>query len=401
MASPVGIGYSVDSGGSVNAGRRYEPTFNSVAMVSEDAGIPYTTANQTLLISMHGSSGGGNLMGSGRQFRAQCSGALAYGPHTEFIFSTARITTTTMSIRPVDYQLVSGVNREAMWLGFSNVPAVTGIPGAKARFFKLRRLEAMYLWASSSTNGVPNVPNVNWKKTCVTGGSMGGWGTMTLGVRRPEWFAALYPDRPRWKHGSVTGKIWVAPYTGSFISVDLAAAPTLSSDDGGGLSSTFMNLVDYVANTANKIPWIGWNCGRNDGFALWQDQLDGVAAMRAAKRGFAFAWNNGDHTVGSIPSQITASYPLGTFEIGKGYPLFTEHSLDNDPTVDLVGGINLNLSFRNVVETASSWSCEVTSIAAACTVKVEPISDVFKTAVTAKLVTIPAANTWVAVSFPV
>jgi hypothetical protein len=60
--------------------------------------------------------------------------------------------------------------------------------------------------------------------------------------------------------------------------------------------------------------------------------------------------------------KIFASYPYGTFEIGRGYPLFTSFSRDKNPNVDIAGGINIGLSFRNVVESASGWSCEITCI---------------------------------------
>jgi hypothetical protein len=132
----------------------------------------------------------------------------------------------------------------------------------------------------------------------------------------------------------------------------------------------------------------------------FSDHVDAVIAMRAAKRGFAFVWNNGNHSTGSIISQITDSYPFGLFELGKGYPLFTSHSGDLDPAVDLVGGINEGLTFRNVVESAAGWSCEVTSILGARTVQVEPISDIYVTPVSKKTVTITAANAWASVSFP-
>jgi hypothetical protein len=58
------------------------------------------------------------------------------------------------------------------------------------------------------------------------------------------------------------------------------------------------------------------------------------------------------------------------------------------------------LSFRNVVETSTGWSCEVTNVLGACTVKVEPISEIFRVGVAKQTITIPAANNWVTVSFP-
>ena len=88
------------------------------------------------------------------------------------------------------------------------------------------------------------------------------------------------------------------------------------------------------------------------------------------------------------------------------YPRYRQHRFSSFQViiagfaaVDLVGGINIGLSFRNVVESAGAWACEVTSVLGARTVTVEPLSKTFTATVTPQVVSIPAANTWVAVSF--
>jgi hypothetical protein len=223
---------------------------------------------------------------------------------------------------------------------------------------------------------------------------------MTFGLRRPHLFAAIYASRPRVRYGFTMGDVSVPDWNVGFhITYNSTNAPLIEDVDGGGSVMTRMDCVAYAANTANEIPWVGWCVGWNDGFTLRSDHVAMVAAMRSAGRGFAFAWNNGDHGVGDILTQITATYPPGTFKIGQGYPVFSEHSLDGNPATDLVGGINVGLRFRNVTETASGWSCEVTHASSACTVKVKPYSKVFLAATTAQLVTITAPNAWATVSF--
>lgn len=389
MPVPAGNSYSVASGKTIYAGRTGLDALGTVTILSEPAGeVPYLTAGQTMVLSLHESGGSTPL--TGRQYRTEGTGRLVYEDQTEIQFSTARATNNMITLlRPTDKYgtYPNATIRQLMWLGAKNTP--DGV----VRLMSYRRVETIMRWARV------NIPNCIMSKTCGIGGSMGAWGIIIFGLRHPEWFAAIYPDRPRWRYENTVGKIQVSNWTAFLETVTVAAAPGLSTDDGGGSVATFMDCIAYVSNAANKLPWVGWNVGRADGFAPFSDHIAAVAAMRAAKRGFAFAWNDGNHTGGKIPSQILASYPYGTFEIGKGYPLFTDHSLDQNPEIDLVGGINLNLSFRNVVESAGAWSCEVTSIANACTVKVEPISDVFTATVAKQIVTIPAANTWVAVSF--
>jgi hypothetical protein len=391
MPSPQGNSYPGAPGATLYAGMENPlDGFTSVAVVSEDVGVPYTTADQTLVVSLHG-SGGANLT-TGRQFRAAVVGEMAYSDQTEFAFSTARGTAAlgvnVTLIRPVDfYGFRDGaLRRESHWMGF------TGMGSTDHKQITERRLNALIAWAKT------NVPNCSPTRRALTGGSMGGWGSITYGLRRANEFAAVYPDRPRWRYSSGTSVSVPGWDTGS-VTYPVASAPLLAAIDGGGSSAVPRDGIAYVVNTANKVPWVGWCIGRNDGFAPFDDQVAAVVALRAAKRGFCFVWNDGNHTTGSILSQITASYPFGTFELGKGYPLFTNHSGDQDPAVDLVGGINEGLSFRSVTESAGAWSCEVTSVLGARTVTVEPISDIFTATVTPQVINIPAANTWVSVSF--
>ena len=391
MAIPLGNSYSAATGKAIYAGlpAPASPTlggFDSITFVSNADGSPGASENgSVLIVELHGSSGQNDF--NGRQYRATVSGYMAFAGQTEFGFSTVYAGAGFVKLRPIDdYNPAAGI-KESMHMGFKRSDGTVHL-------ITERRYDAMLAWADA------NLTMFNLNKRTLTGGSMGGWGTNSYGIRRHSQFAALYPDRPRWSTNNFAGKVALPDWDLNVIdSIDIGPTPLLAPEDGGGIYSDYLNMLAYVSNTANKVRWIGWCCGRNDGYARFADQIAAVAAMRAAKRGFAFAWNDGNHATGSIMSQIFASYPHGTFSRDKGYPLFTDHSLDQDPNVDLVGMINGNLKFRNVTESANGWSCEVTSIASACTVKVEPISDVFLTAVAKQTVTIPAANTWVTVSF--
>lgn len=382
MASPVAKSYPAASGKTLYAGRRAALTFDSVTINSEDGNVPLLTANQTMVVTLHGS--GGQNYTTGRQYRGACSGTMAYLTHTEFAFYTVRGTVTgTTLLRPID----KIGDRETMYLGAIDMGTT------EVRLITKQRLEAMMDWAKI------NIPNVVLKKTCINGGSMGGWGTLSFGGRRPDLFAAAYPDRPRWKYNGGSTNIALVDFDTGITSILPANAPNVTYEDGANNYNYHMDHIAYVSDTGNKIPWIGWVIGWADGYTARADHVAAVAAMRAAKRGFAFWWDAGGHDPGTRMDNITASYPFGTFEIGKGYPLFTEHSLDSDPAVADTGGINIGLKFQNVVETATGWSCEVTHISTPCTVKVEPLSEVFVTPVTAQLVNITVANTWVPVSF--
>lgn len=392
MAAPAD-NYTVASGQPIYGGRAAPSavgSFDSVTYTDYSYPPDASDNGKILLVELHGS--GGQNTTTGRQYSAAVSGPMAYDVHNVFSFSTAKsLVAGTVLLRPNDIygKYPNNVNRESMWLGFSNLGSDPGVT-----LITQRRLEALMAWMKT------NLGAYNQTKTCLYGRSMGGWGTLTFGLRHPELFAALYPELPRWRYNDTGSEFAVADYPTGMRSYPAASAPKLSAVDGGGSYTALLDVITYIADTTKKIPWIGWTIHTGDEFSKFADHIAAVAALRTAKRAFAFAWAPGNHAASSIQSQITASYPYGTFEIGKGYPLFTQHSLDNDPSVDATGGINIGLSFRNVVESASGWSCEVTNLNAACTVKVEPISDVYQGIRTAKLVTIPAAGSWQTVQFP-
>lgn len=390
MATPRGKTYSAASGATVYGGRSAYPDLSNITKTGTDIYAPTGTTKYPFTFVMHASGGGAGALDFGDKYQADLTGPLAYLTDSVLKWS-ARLISGGVTVHPVDVRnnpVASWTNFETCHMGYTHGPATDLL-----YLYTERRYDQLLRWAEA------NVPQMHPTKRYAAGGSMGAWGCMTYALRRPAKFAAIYPDRPRVR--SKGGTLIDIPDWESLGNTydTTGSTPTIDSVDGGGTAAEHLNAVAYVANTANDIPWVGWNIGKNDGFSPFVDHIDLVAAMRSAGRGFAFAWNNGDHSTGSIPGTITASYPPGLFELGKGYPVFSEHSLDGNPSTDLTGGINVGLTFRNVVESAGAWSCEVTHISSACTVKVKPKSPIYTGNPTPQLVTIPAANTWVAVSF--
>jgi hypothetical protein len=245
------------------------------------------------------------------------------------------------------------------------------------------KLDALYKWALS------NNPQVNRNKVTLSGSSMGAWGGLSYGLRRPTMYAAIFVTLPRWRATTL------ADYETGF------ATPPPSGilmSDTGELFSDRMNMIDYVGDTENDIPFLAWAIGKNDGFSPFQDHIDAVAALRAANRAFVFSWNEGNHGAGidAWPA-VTATYSTANFELGVGYPIFSQSSRDNLLS-EAVGGINLGFRWRTVVETANSWSCEISNSLGATTVTVRPFSSIYTGSGTAQTVVIPA-GTWLAVSF--
>ena len=404
-ATPTADVYSANSGATVRGGRAAPvappPGFASVNLVSS---VPYTTPDQSMVLQLHGS--GTAQTTNGLNYQAACSSDLSYDTTNVFNWAMVRGGVDNSGARvtmvyPWDRQLpnyASGFIRESFWEGWvdSSPNVAANANTGKFCLYTEQRLDAMLAWIEAN-----QAANLSATKRYLTGGSMGGWGSMTYGVRRAAKFAAIYASRPRWRWSETAGGVSGMSWLDAIHRYPDGTSPALwDRASPAGTLQSHNDIIAYASNTANTMPWVGWSCGRNDGYMPFQDHIDAVAAMRAAGRGFCFAWNDGTHgaTTG-LDSAILTSYPYGAFELGKGYPVFSEHSLDGNPAVDLTGGINYGLSFRNVVETSGTWSCQVMHNASACTVKVKPKSSIYTGNPSPQLVTIPGANTWVTVTF--
>jgi hypothetical protein len=139
-------------------------------------------------------------------------------------------------------------------------------------------------------------------------------------------------------------------------------------DDGTTDYFTRMDVVKFAADHAGDLPFYGWCCGRRDGFATWKEQVDMVKALTAAKHGFAFAWNDGDHSSGAQPmARVMKYYPPELFARNKSYPVFGNSSIDQNPGTgdpkegDLEGGINLGFKWSDVVDEEGKWSVRLSN----------------------------------------
>jgi len=127
-----------------------------------------------------------------------------------------------------------------------------------------------------------------------------------------------------------------------------------------------MNGVQFASEHAEDLPFFGWCCGRNDGFATWKEQVEMVRALVRNHHGFAFAWNNGDHSSGSKPmTLIHQDYPASKFARSRSYPAFGNSSIDENPgdgdprEGDLEGGINLGFDWRDIVDEEGGWTAAI------------------------------------------
>ncbi|MBW2731432.1 MAG: hypothetical protein JRH20_03510 [Deltaproteobacteria bacterium] len=195
------------------------------------------------------------------------------------------------------------------------------------------------------------------------GGSMGAWGTMTFSFRHPEIFAAVYPNRPRFYQRSL------ASLDGPIDGVTLP---------NGTSWEVQHDSVAFVRVHPADLPFLGWNIGRKDGYATWKEQLDMVHALHDGHHGFAFAWNNNDHSGGvSAGEEIVRWYPREKFARNLSYPAFANSSIDDDlgsgdpSDGDLEGGINLGFDWTLHVDSSTEWRLDLRNGLAAAGMQVD------------------------------
>jgi hypothetical protein len=234
---------------------------------------------------------------------------------------------------------------ETFWFGYFCVPQQASHKEPRAYPYTERRQDWIIDW-------VVNRYAVDPERISLSGGSMGAWGSTTYGLRRPDRFAAIYPNRPRTRQPGLPSL--VGP---------VSKEEAVVMDDGVTNYFSRMDMVKFAAEHPGDLPFYGWCCGRRDGFASWQEQVDMAKTLTAARHGFTFAWNDGDHSSGAQPmAKITQYYGADRFARNRSYPAFTNSSLDQslgngDPKEgDLEGGINLGFVWKNVVDEKESWA---------------------------------------------
>jgi len=237
---------------------------------------------------------------------------------------------------------------ETYWFGYVVTPQ--GAKDKTARAFPYT--ENRMLWI---IDWVTKQYAVDPERITAGGGSMGAWGSTTFAFRHPELFAAVYPNRPRTRQKGLP----------SLAGAIAKGQPVLMND---GKTDYFqrMDMVKFAAEHPADLPFYAWCCGRHDGFASWQEQIDMVQALSGAHHGFAFAWNNGDHSSGAQPMEkVRKYYPPEKFAKNLSYPAFANSSIDGklgngDPKDgDLEGGINLGFLWSAVVDEAGKWSVKL------------------------------------------
>lgn len=109
------------------------------------------------------------------------------------------------------------------------------------------------------------------------------------------------------------------------------------------------------------MPPLMWVGSTGDAYTSEDNDASMIQAMRDGGQWLACAWGPGIHGARPSPYSVWPSYGHHAFKADCTLPLFTHSSRDAPLTAES-GGVNLGFSFRNIVETQGSWSCEVVNV---------------------------------------
>jgi predicted esterase len=300
-----------------------------------------------LHVTLHGSQAGGGGAGEyGDYYLFFGTPDMGYRDGLPGVFSVTETRDKAgnhLVLRPRDaLEHPSGLRAmETYWFGYWCVPQ--GAKHAEPRVYPFteNQLTWMVRWTAERYGADPN-------RITMGGSSSGAVGSMNVGFRHPELFAAVFPT---------AGRVRKVPAIALESKLE-CGAPALMSDG----KTSYHDHVDgprFAAQRNDDLPFLVWACGRHDGYATWQEHIDMVKALTDARHGFAFSWNNGGHGDGGKAMQALAKhYPAAKFARNQSYPALGNSSLNHkmgngDPKDgDLIGGINLGFDWQDVFDEA-------------------------------------------------
>jgi hypothetical protein len=276
-----------------------------------------------------------------------------------------RVTADQVIVRPTDRVWINRPHKEAndggtnaiwtFWYGYNShiydrELMGSGIP---TNYTERRNLWILN-WVREHYAPDPN----RW--SC-SGGSMGGCGTVSFGLRHPELFAACHARVPIVNYTYLGSKsatrlepsCWTGPITAE-----------LKTNEGVPLLDR-MNSTKFVTESNDDLPFLFLLNGRQDGSIPWENNPAFYRALNASRQGFAAYWDNGAHsTCGKdAPADVQAwTERFGRFRRDESYPAFANTSTNRNPGSgapddgDIVGWMNRGMDWQEIEDTPDHYA---------------------------------------------
>jgi len=255
----------------------------------------------------------------------------------------------TIVIAPCDYTPGLPYTGNSWWYGYCNsYPCVSS--GIVINYTE-NMLVHMLEWAKASFPVDPN-------RIILSGGSMGGTGSVSFGMRHPELFAGIYATVPQVNPG-LKGMAFQDQLDDIWGPVSL----NLPTDEGTGVWNR-MNMTQYVADHKEDLPFLKVQNSKNDTVLFWPQIPEFYRNLNASRHGAICAWGQGGHLNSSsgLPPAFLNWDIYSKVRLNQSYVAVSNSSANDDPgggdplDGDSVGQMNSGYDWTILSDTADQWS---------------------------------------------
>ncbi len=320
-----------------------------------------------IIIRLHGRGGGSGVARNGKAIGSHIlfsDDTFAWREGIPFKF-TAVIQQGALNIILNDRIWIGRkLSRKESWDSRDNVPAIatfwmgynTNIAksnrGPKFQWDNYTERMILYVarWAQDYLGGDKN-------RTYITGGSMGGSGTVQMVTHFPEFFAAGRAMVPVYAY---TWKKTLS-FNPSCMRMQCSIGPFTA--DNPAVMPDGTKLEDYgdgaknIGRAAIDMPPLLATNGRMDGSIPWANNPPFYKAANDARQMFSVFWNNGPHGMSKdAPAGFITEAAMLRYKLNESYPAFSNSS-DNrnygngdNKDGDLEGWINRGFDWKDIVD---------------------------------------------------
>lgn len=204
-------------------------------------------------------------------------------------------------------------------------------------------------------------------RTYITGGSMGGSGTVQMVTHFPEVFAAGRAQVPLYSYG---WKIFGTKGRGS--AWRLTCSIGQFTADNPALTPDGRDLVDYsngaknISNSAIDMPPLLATNGRRDASIPWVNNPDFYRGANEGRQMFQVYWNNGNHGMSrQCPRDFITEKDMLRYRLNESFPAFSNCSDNKNygngsfKDGDLTGWINRGTDWKVIADTPDRYEIDL------------------------------------------
>ncbi|MBN2288730.1 MAG: hypothetical protein JXQ83_05310, partial [Candidatus Glassbacteria bacterium] len=203
-------------------------------------------------------------------------------------------------------------------------------------------------------------------RVVLEGGSMGGCGGLSWGLRHPELFSAVIARVP------LVG-YFTAEWGGSEKRLTTFCGPLDRPCSDGASLRTRMDSRTVLAaadSQGTDLPLLVISNGRRDASIPWRPNPRYYRTLNRSRQGFIAGWDNGVHSDcmdGAHPWFLKWQDPeyLLRLSLKESFPAFSNYSLDSDPgdgdpeDGDITGYLNFGLEWKDIVDEEERYAATV------------------------------------------